>query len=59
MTPLVIALGVVGLLAAAAAFAEVAVDSVRRRRYVDLVVVLAVAGLAVWALIAFGDALFQ
>ena len=59
MTPLAIALGVIGLLLAAAAFAEVAFDSVRRRQYLDLALVLVLAVLVVWALIAFGDALFQ
>lgn len=59
MTPLVVVLGIIGLLAAVAVLAEGAWSAVRRRRYLDLVVLIVVAAAAVWALVAFGDRLFQ
>jgi uncharacterized membrane protein YidH (DUF202 family) len=56
---LIIVLGVLGLVAAAAAFAELSWDAVRRRHYLDIVIALAVGALAVWLLLAYGGAILQ
>jgi hypothetical protein len=56
---LIIVLGVVGLLAAAVAFGELSWDAVRRRHYVDIVVAVAVAALAVWLLLVYGGSILQ
>jgi uncharacterized membrane protein YidH (DUF202 family) len=56
---LIIALGVVGLLAAAAAFGELSWDAVRRRHYLDIVVALAVGALTVWLLLEYGGSILQ
>jgi hypothetical protein len=56
---LVIVLGVVGLLAAATAFAELSWDAVRRRHYLDIIVAVAVAVLTVWLLLAYGGSILQ
>ena len=59
MDALIIVLGVVGLLAAGAAFAELSWDAVRRRHYLDIVAAVAVAALAVWLLLAYGGSILQ
>lgn len=56
---LIIALGVIGIAAALAVIVETAVTGVRARRYLDLVIVLLVAALAVWLLVRWGDILLR
>jgi hypothetical protein len=51
--------GVVGLAAAVYGFAALTVRAVRQRRYVDVALAVAVAGVVVALLIAFGDRLLQ
>lgn len=59
MGVLIIVLGVVGLLAAVAAFAELSWDAVRRHHYLDIAAAVAVAALAVWLLLAYGGSILQ
>lgn len=59
MSAVIIILGVLGIIAALAVIVETAVIAVRRRRYVDLIVVLAVAVAAVWLLLQWGDVLLR
>jgi hypothetical protein len=59
MSTLILVLGLVGLLAAAGAFAELVWDSVRRHHYGDIIVALAVAVAAVWLLLTYGGVLLQ
>lgn len=59
MTAATIALGVIGLLAAAGAVVEAVVHAARRRQYGDILVVLAVAALTVWVLLTFGHLFLQ
>jgi hypothetical protein len=56
---LIIVLGVVGLLAAVAAFAELSWDAIRRRHYLDIIAAAALAALAVWLLLAYGGSILQ
>jgi hypothetical protein len=56
---LIIVLGVVGLLVAAAAVVDVCRDAGRRRQYVDIAVIVAVAAATVWVLIEYGDVIMQ
>lgn len=59
MSILIIVLGVVGLLVAAAAVVDVCRDAGRRRQYVDIAVIVAVAAATVWVLIEYGDVIMQ
>ena len=59
MSGLVIALGVVGLVAAVGAFAELTWDAVRRRHFVDILVAVALSVMVVWLLLAYGGVILQ
>ena len=59
MSILIIVLGGVGLLVAAAAVVDVCRDAGRRRQYVDIAVIVAVAAATVWVLIEYGDVIMQ
>jgi len=59
MSTVIVVLGVVGIAAALAVIVETGVNSVRKRRYLDLVIVLVVAALAVLLLLQWGDVLFR
>jgi hypothetical protein len=59
MGVVILVLGVVGLCVALAAVVEVTVDAGRKRQYLDIAIILAVAALTVWLLIAYGDVLMQ
>jgi hypothetical protein len=59
MGVVILVLGVVGLCVALAAVVEVTVDAGRKRQYLDIAIVLAIAALTVWLLIAYGDVLMQ
>lgn len=59
MGVLIIVLGAVGIVVALAAIIETAVDAARTRRFLDLVLVVAVAALTVWLLVAYGDVIMQ
>jgi len=56
---LIILLGVIGIAVALAAIIETAVDAARSRRFLGLGLVVAVAALTVWLLIAYGDVIMQ
>jgi len=51
--------GVAGLAVAAFFLAELAVDALRRRQFLDVGVAIAVAAFTVWLLFTYGDALLQ
>jgi len=51
--------GLAGLAVATYFFAELAVDAVRRRQFLDLGVAAGVVALTVWLLLAYGDTLLQ
>lgn len=51
--------GVVGLAVAIYGFVTLAIDAVRRRQYLDVVLAAVFAGAVVWLLIAFGDRLLR
>jgi len=51
--------GVVGLAVALYGFVTLTVDAARRRQYVDIVLAVAVVGIVVWLLIAYGDRLLR
>lgn len=59
MGVLIILLGVIGIAVALAAIIETAVDAARSRRFLGLGLVVAVAALTVWLLIAYGDVIMQ
>jgi hypothetical protein len=59
MGVVILVLGIVGLCVALAAVVEVAVDAGRKRQYLDIAIVLALAVITVWLLIAYGDVLMQ
>jgi uncharacterized membrane-anchored protein len=59
MNVIIIVAGVAGLCVAAYALFELALDAGRRRQPVDIVLAVAVAALAVWVLLAFGDRLLR
>jgi len=56
---LIIVLGTLGLLVAAAAVVDVCRDAGRRRQFVDIAVIVVVAVATVWLLIAYGDVIMQ
>jgi hypothetical protein len=56
---LVIALGVVGLVAATGAFAELTWDAVRRRHFLDILIAVALGVTVVWLLLAYGGVILQ
>jgi len=51
--------GVAGLAVAAFFLAELVVDALRRRQFLDVGVAIAVAAFTVWLLFTYGDALLQ
>ena len=59
MGVLIIVLGVVGLLAAVAAFAELSWDAVRRHHYLDIIAAVVIAVLTVWLLLVYGGSILQ
>jgi hypothetical protein len=59
MGTVIVVLGVIGIVAALTVIVETGVNAVRKRRYVDLAIVLAVAALAVWLLLEWGDVLLR
>jgi hypothetical protein len=59
VSTVIFVLGVIGIAAAVAVIVETGVNAVRKRRYADLAVVLAVAALAVWLLLEWGDVLLR
>ena len=59
MSGLVIALGVVGLVAAVGAFAELTWDAVRRHHFVDILIAVALSVMVVWLLLAYGGVILQ
>ncbi len=59
MNVIIIVVGIAGLCAAAYALFELVIDAVRRRQPVDIVIAIAVAVLAVWVLLTFGDRLLR
>jgi hypothetical protein len=56
---LIIVLGVVGLLAAVTAFAELSWDAVRRHHYLDIIAAVVIAVLTVWLLLVYGGSILQ
>jgi hypothetical protein len=59
MSGLVIALGVVGLVAAVGAFAELTWDAVRRHHFLDIFIAVAVSVTVVWLLLAYSGVILQ
>jgi hypothetical protein len=59
MSGLVIALGVVGLVAAVGAFAELTWDAARRHHFVDILIAVALSVMVVWLLLAYGGVILQ
>lgn len=59
MSTVVIVAGVLGLTAAAAALIEATIHTVRRRQYLDLLLIFLAAGLTVCLLVAFGHVFLQ
>lgn len=59
MNVLIIVLGAVGLLVALLAIVDVCVDAGRRRQYLDIGIILAVAVVTVVLLIAYGDVIMR
>jgi hypothetical protein len=51
--------GVAGLAVAAFFLAELVVDALRRRQFLDVGVAIGVAAFTVWLLFTYGDALLQ
>ena len=56
---LIVVLGVLGLVVAAAALIDLVVDASRHRQFIDIVIVVVAAAVAVWLLIAYGDRIMQ
>jgi hypothetical protein len=56
---LIVIAGVAGLAVAAFFLAELVVDALRRRQFLDVGVAIAVAAFTVWLLFTYGDALLQ
>jgi hypothetical protein len=56
---IIVIAGVAGLAVAAFFLAELVVDALRRRQFLDVGVALAVAAFTVWLLFTYGDALLQ
>ncbi len=59
MSLIIVIAGVAGLAVAAFFLAELVVDALRRRQFLDVGVALAVAAFTVWLLFTYGDALLQ
>lgn len=51
--------GIVGLAVAAFFFAELLVDAIRRRQFIDVGIAAGVVALTVWLLFTYGDGLLQ
>jgi hypothetical protein len=51
--------GIAGLAVAAFFLAELVVDALRRRQFLDVGVAIGVAAFTVWLLFTYGDALLQ
>jgi hypothetical protein len=51
--------GIAGLAVAAYAFLSLAVDAVRQRQFVDIVIAAVVTAAVIYALIAYGDRLIR
>ncbi len=51
--------GLAGLAVAVYFLAELVVDAVRRRQFLDIGIAAGVVALTVWLLLAYGDALLQ
>ncbi|HUK78741.1 MAG TPA: hypothetical protein VL117_14265 [Thermoleophilia bacterium] len=59
MSLVIVIAGVAGLAVAAFFLAELVVDALRRRQFLDVGVAIAVAAFTVWLLFTYGDALLQ
>ena len=59
MNVIIIVAGVVGLAVATFFLAELLVDAVRRRQFLDIGVAAGVVALTVWLLFTYGDSLLQ
>ena len=59
MNPLILTIGVLGVVIATWFFMDLAIDAIRRREFLDLVIATLLLGAVVWAIVAYGDRLMR